>query len=274
MVGDFRDGHAHFVGALEGKGPKDPLDRPFAGKRVSAVEQGYHYAINLPCDWIVVTSIRQTRLYFKGCDQHTYERFDTERLATDDNLLRKFLFLLSAERMVPLVGRCHLYALQAASEKAGQELTKKFYVQYAAMRQDAFARLRGRNPVVPPHDVLGSTQKLLDRVLFCAFCEKRGAFAAGDHRLGVQAPRPTTVPVPSGRTSGAFPVDEGNAGLDTRYNGGLFATTSCWSGWKSLTKCAATSATWASTTSERFYRTDVNNSTTWPLISNSATALQ
>ena len=29
-----------------GQGPKDPLDRPFAGRRLSAVEQGYRYAIN------------------------------------------------------------------------------------------------------------------------------------------------------------------------------------------------------------------------------------
>ena len=131
VLGDFRDGKSQFVAALEGKGPKDPLDRPFAGRRVSAVDQGYHYAISLPCDWILVTSIRQTRLYFKGADQYTYECFDTEKLAADENLLKKFVFLLAAERVVPLVGRCHLYALQTASEKAGRELTKQFYIQYA-----------------------------------------------------------------------------------------------------------------------------------------------
>jgi hypothetical protein len=48
--------------ALEGKGPRDPLDRPFAGRRMSAVDQAYRYAINLPCDWILVTSVRETRL--------------------------------------------------------------------------------------------------------------------------------------------------------------------------------------------------------------------
>src|SRR5690242_6268964 len=63
---------------------------------MSAVDQGYRYAINLPCDWIIVTSMRQTRLYHKGSDQYTYERFDTEALAAD---LKKFIFLLSAERV-------------------------------------------------------------------------------------------------------------------------------------------------------------------------------
>ena len=81
VLGDFREAKEQFVVALEGKGPLDPLDRPYAGRHMSAVDQGYRYAINLPCDWIIVTSIRQTRLYYKGCDQRTLERFDTERLA-------------------------------------------------------------------------------------------------------------------------------------------------------------------------------------------------
>jgi len=47
-------------GASKGEGPvrgragrqghPGPLDRPFAGRRMSAVDQAYRYAINLPCD--------------------------------------------------------------------------------------------------------------------------------------------------------------------------------------------------------------------------------
>jgi hypothetical protein len=29
---------------------------------MSAVDQAYRYAINFPCDWIIVTSMRKTRL--------------------------------------------------------------------------------------------------------------------------------------------------------------------------------------------------------------------
>ena len=61
VLGDF-NGQQRYLVALEGKGPRDPLDRPFAGRRMSAVDQAYRYAINLPCDWIVVTSVRETRL--------------------------------------------------------------------------------------------------------------------------------------------------------------------------------------------------------------------
>jgi hypothetical protein len=111
VIGDLRPGASKYTIALEGKGPKDPLDRPFAGRRLSAVEQGYRYAINLPYDWVLVTSMRQTRVYFKGADQHTYERFDVQSLAHDDDVLRRFVFLLGAERVVPATGRCHLYEL-------------------------------------------------------------------------------------------------------------------------------------------------------------------
>ena len=52
MLGDF-NGERKVVVALEGKGSRDPLDRPFAGRRMSAVDQGYRYAINLTCDWII-----------------------------------------------------------------------------------------------------------------------------------------------------------------------------------------------------------------------------
>src|SRR5689334_9029181 len=95
VLGDF-NGEQRYIVALEGKGPRDPLDRPFAGRRMSAVDQGYRYAINLPCEWIIVTSMRQTRLYHKGSDQLTYERFDTEQLADQPSVLKRFIYLLAA----------------------------------------------------------------------------------------------------------------------------------------------------------------------------------
>jgi hypothetical protein len=43
VLGTFGDGADKFVVALEGKGPKDPLDRPYGGRHMSAVDQGYRY---------------------------------------------------------------------------------------------------------------------------------------------------------------------------------------------------------------------------------------
>ena len=62
------------------------------------LNQAYRYAIKLPCDWIIVNSVRDTRLYYKGPHQQTYERFETVRLAADEALLKRFVFLLMPAR--------------------------------------------------------------------------------------------------------------------------------------------------------------------------------
>jgi hypothetical protein len=224
VLGDF-NGHQRFVVAIEGKGPRDPLDRPFAGRRMSAVDQGYRYAINLPCDWILVTSMRQTRLYHKGSDQHTFERFETEQLADDDAALKRFVFLLGADRVVPTSGPCHFDALLAESEKVGRELTKSFYVNYANMRQDVYELLCRDNPKASRHDVLSSTQKLLDRVLFVAFSEDRGLVPVDSLRKAYEHADPYNPRPIWHNFRGLFDaINHGNAALGIHaYNGGLFA---------------------------------------------------
>ena len=225
VLGDFTPGNHRWVVAVEGKGPRDPLDRPFAGRKMSAVDQAYRYAINLPCDWIIVTSMRQTRLYHKGSDQYTYERFDIDALARDDALLRKFVFLLGAARVVPPVGPSHFPELLKDSEKSGKELTKEFYVLYANMREDAFNHLCRANPGVPPQDVLVKTQKLLDRVLFCSFCEDRGLLPTETIQRAYEHADPYNPRPIWDNFRGLFrAVDGGNAPLNIpAYNGGLFA---------------------------------------------------
>lgn len=225
VIGELKPGDERFVIAVEGKGPKDPLDRPFAGRKMSAVDQGYRYAINLPCDWVVVTSMRQTRLYFKGADQYTFERFDIQTLARDESQLKRFLFLLGAERVVPVTGQCHLYELLGASEKVGKELTKEFYIRYATMREDAFNHLCQANAGVEPHAILASTQKLLDRILFCSFCEDRGLLPAETIRRAYEHSDPYNPRPIWENFRGLFrAVNLGNTSLNIpAYNGGLFA---------------------------------------------------
>jgi hypothetical protein len=146
VLGELTPGQGRFIVAVEGKGPKDPLDRPFVGQKMLAVDQAYRYAINLPCDWIIVTSMRQSRLYHKGSDPHTYERFDTDALAEAEGQLKRFLFLLGSLRVVPTAGQCHLYELLNASEKFGRELTKAFL---PPLRRHARVRLRSPLPGEP-----------------------------------------------------------------------------------------------------------------------------
>jgi len=225
VLGEFSPEKRSFTAVVEGKGPRDPLDRPFGGRRLAAVEQAYRYAVNLPCDWIVATNIRETRLYSKFGDFRTYEAIETARLAGDEAHLQRFVFLLGAERVVPTTGRCHLYALHDESERAGVELTRAFYVQYANLRQDVFERLRAENPDVPAETLLALTQKLLDRVLFCAFCEDRALLPAESLKRAFEHHDPYNPRPVFENFRGLFrAVNAGNPSLRIpAYNGGLFA---------------------------------------------------
>lgn len=86
------------VMVVEGKSPLDPLERPWAGRKKSAVEQAYLYAVNLSCDWIVVTNMAETRLYNKRADMRAFERFETRRLANAPHTLARFVFVLGRIR--------------------------------------------------------------------------------------------------------------------------------------------------------------------------------
>ncbi len=225
VLGRFQKDKAQFIAVLEGKGPRDPLERPFAGRGMSAVDQAYRYAINLPCDWIVVTSMRETRLYYKGAHQQAYECFETVRLAADESSLKRFVFLLGAERVVPVHRECHLYELLRASETVGRALTNQFYARYADIRQRVLTRLCRENTAIAPPEILRCTQKLLDRVLFCAFCEDRGLLPAETLKRAFEHRDPYNPRLVWLNFRGLFrAIDEGNAGLNIpAYNGGLFA---------------------------------------------------
>ena len=119
VLSRFQKDQEQFVAVLKGKGARDPLDHPFAGRRMSAADQAYRYAINLPCDWIIVTSMRETRLYHKRSPQNACECFETMRLAGDAALLKRFVFLLGADRVVPAQRSVHAGAQRPCSYQLG-----------------------------------------------------------------------------------------------------------------------------------------------------------
>lgn len=224
VVGHFGAGPDRPRLVLEGKGPRDPLDRPFAGRKVSAVDQGMKYAVQMQLDWYAVTNLKEVRLYSKRRDTRTAERFDLAAVAADDAAFRRFVFLLGADRVLAPAGN-HLDALLEASDRRGRELTDAYYRDYRDLRAGMFAALRAANPSVPPGELLALTQKLLDRVLFVAFCEDRGLLPAGIIARAYAHADPFNPRPIYHNFVGLFrAVDRGNAALDVwRYNGGLFA---------------------------------------------------
>lgn len=223
-LGRFSSDTARFVAVLEGKGPTDPLDRPFAGRKRSAVEQALNYAVQLRVDWYLVTNLKEIWLLHKGHDTHTFERFVLADLARDDDAFRRFVYLLGAERLTDPSGP-HLNALLADSSALGQKLTDQFYADYRDLRQNLFAALRRHNPSHDPARLLAATQKILDRILFIAFCEDRDLLPGGIIARAF-AHRDDFDPRPVWRNFVALFrfVDRGNKQLNIEpYNGGLFA---------------------------------------------------
>jgi len=90
-------------------------------------------------------SRKASRSPISAAHQQAYELFETVRLAADEALLKRFVFLLGAERVVPAHRECHLYELLRASETVGRELTNQFYALYADIRQRVLTRLCREN---------------------------------------------------------------------------------------------------------------------------------
>ncbi len=222
--GRFGGEVADFVAVLEGKGPNDPLDVPFAGRKRSAVEQALLYALNLKIDWYIVTNLREIRLYCKQENQFTCERFDLQKLASDPFEYARFVFLLGAERVVPADGKNHLSALLTESRVIGREVTAAFYDEYHDLRGRTFKALCQHNPGRQPAELLTLTQKLLDRVLFIAFAEKRDLLPRDSIKKAYEHADPYHPrPVWDNFRALFVWVDQGNAKQDIdEFNGELF----------------------------------------------------
>ena len=223
-LGRFGGPEERFAIVVEGKGPRDPLDRPFAGRHRSAVEQSLQYAVQLRIDWYVATNMREIRLFHKAHDTRTFERFDIARLATDDGEFSRFVYLMAAERVLGAGGN-HLDALLGESAALGRALTNEFYADYRDLRRAMFADLRAVHADLDPVRLLAAVQKILDRVLFAAFCENRellprDIIKRAYAQTNAFDPRPVWD-----NFKGLFQsIDRGNPALKVdRFNGGLFA---------------------------------------------------
>ena len=124
MIGEFLATSSHFIAAVEGKGPKDPLDRPFDGRKISAVEQGFRLRHQPP----PATGSSSPR-YVRPAST---TRGPTNRLTSGSIPKRwsptSFSSRSSSSSWVPhgwsRHGQCHLYDLLPGSEKVGKEIPR------------------------------------------------------------------------------------------------------------------------------------------------------
>ncbi len=216
---DKKDDNLHAV--FELKGAKTKLDDLMSGRAKTPVQQAWEYARDSKsCQWILVSNYLEIRLYAKCETPSVYEQFDLATL-TDPTEYARFILCLHADNL--LTGKTKQLLLQ--SQQADKEITERFYGDYKNLREQLITHLIDDNADVAPLDLISPAQKLLDRILFVAFCEDRFLLP---HKSIEQAYQHVEIynPQPIFQNfKGLFhAINKGNVLLKVpAYNGGLFA---------------------------------------------------
>ena len=179
-IGVFRHGQKPMPRAVvELKGPTVNLDRDRSGGR-TPVSQTWDYLYSLPdCPWAVLSNYVSFRLYHRDRTQRAYELFTLQELRQIERfrefycLFERGGLLTSALGQEPRADR-----LLRDSETRQREVGGELYQSYHHNRLRLIEQL-----CRPPHDktldkAIRIAQKLLDRIVFVAFCEDRGLLPA------------------------------------------------------------------------------------------------
>ena len=224
---DKPSGRQDIVAPFELKGPdtKD-LDAIMPGRGKTPVDQAWEYANHAPgANWVLVSNCVEIRLYGYGRGRKAYEVFDLTKLA-DEGELRRLLLLLKAENL--LDGRAA--QLLGSSDSAYRAVTDKLYESYKELRQRLIQFLTNSadGPKLPLGDAIEPAQKILDRVLFIAFAQRRDLMRDGHLKRALENQNPYNPHPVWQNFLGLFRFVDGNPKADPEldippYNGGLFA---------------------------------------------------
>lgn len=227
-IGDFPAASSP-IAVIELKDANTDLDRQrFNGR--TPVQQCWDYLNALPaCPWGIVSNFKTIRLYHRERGSLAYEEFSLQEMARDRNRFNEFYYLLEVAGLLPSrVGQTpRALALLEKTRKRQQEVGDELYEDYQSQRLRLINHLVNKRK--KPFDAaIRIAQKLLDRIIFIAFCEDRlllpehtleKAYTQASPFLKAKNPRWQNF-------LGLFHlVDVGGReiALDAGYNGGLFA---------------------------------------------------
>ena len=217
-------GEAKVVAPFELKGPdtKD-LDRIMAGRGKTPVQQAWEYANDAPgAKWVLVSNCVEIRLYGYGRGREVYEVFDASRLDDLEELRRLWLILAAPNLLGDATDR-----LLRETDAAYADITDRLYSDYRALRERLLAFLvnSADGPKLALADAIQPAQKILDRVLFIAFAQRRDLMRGNLLESALKAQNEWHPQPVWSNFLGLFRyVDKGNHDMDIPpYNGGLFA---------------------------------------------------
>lgn len=215
------------VALIELKGPDVDLDRDRSNGR-TAVQQLWDYLNAMPdCPWGILSNFVTIRLYHREKTPRAFEHFPLHELKFKEGFC-EFATLLDAGGLRGSMGRKpRALDLLERTAKQQDEVGEGLYEWYRRQRSlliDHLMREHGKSL----SRAIMIAQRLLDRIIFIAFCEDRGLIRENTLRDTYETILPVrraTNPRWRNFVDLFRAVDEGPIDEETPegYNGGLFA---------------------------------------------------
>ncbi len=161
------------------KDSKVNLDLPQMSRKnkETPIEQGFRYASKgrPGIEWIIVSNFREIRLYRNGYSG-AYHAWAIQDLCNDEKLYEFFL-LLRPDGLIDNTMESLSLRIFKSSISAGQALTEGFYALYKIIQHELINQisLQSASEGLTVPEIYGKIHKLLNRVLFIAFCEDHPA---------------------------------------------------------------------------------------------------
>lgn len=168
-----------WIAVGEVKDSRSNLDQPQLNREnnETPVEQGFRYATRgrPGIEWVIISNFKEIRLYKNGYTG-AFHRWYLHELRNPDKLF-EFYALMRPASLIDF-GRSPLTArLFRDGISAGKEMTENFYGLYKLAQQKLLTALRPQaaSEGLSTAALYGKTHKLLNRLLFAAFCEDHPA---------------------------------------------------------------------------------------------------
>lgn len=215
------------VAVIELKAAHVDLDRDrFNGR--TPVQQCWDYLNGLPnCPWGIVSNFVTIRLYHRDKTPLAYEEFSLQEMRELSTFRRFYCLFHRTGLLEGTLGRKPLaLKLLRQTDERQREVGDSLYQSYRQNRNNLICELHERQGR-PLDTAIRIAQKILDRIIFIAFCEDRGLLPRNlIQNTFDNIPQLARVTNPRWRNflDLFLAVDGGhkNLGLPHGYNGGLF----------------------------------------------------
>ncbi len=225
----YFDNDIHKVNLVcEIKDVNTDIDKPQKREGIlSPIQQAFKYKPQYSrCKFVLATNFYKIRLL--SDNQLDYEEWTLDDLVKPDNdyfLFRKFYYLLCSKNIVSEKDQSITEKLLTEVRIEQKKITDKFYDEYKKFRLDVINDIKNNNQNITIDFAIEKAQKIIDRVVFIAFCEDIGLLPENGLTEQVEyIEKLIGVSIWEGLKGFFKAIDKGNdkIGIPKGYNGGLF----------------------------------------------------